>query len=53
MDKVNEGLDLGWVVEAMTRETAIWVTDGSYNKKIAPQVSSAGWIVYCTAGRKK
>jgi len=44
----NERQNLKWVVEAMQEGTAIWVTDGSYNREVAPKVSGAGWLVYCT-----
>ena len=37
----------------MQEGTTIWVTDGSYNKKVAPDVSGAGWLVYCTKRDKK
>jgi len=49
----NEGRNLKWVVEAMQNGTAIWVTDGSYNREIAPKVSGAGWLVYCTRRQRK
>ena len=49
----NEGRDLRWVVQAIASGTAIWVTDGSYNRELAPSVSGAGWALYCTrCGRK-
>ena len=44
---VNEGDDIQWVLDAMVSGTAIWVTDGSYNKDTAPLVSGAGWLIYC------
>ena len=50
---VNEGVDLCWVVDALTSGTAIWVTDGSFNRPIAPLVSGAGWIMYCTTTKQK
>ena len=50
---VNEGGDLQWVVDAMANGTATWVTDGSYNRKVAPLVSGAGWIVYCSHTKQK
>ncbi len=50
---VNEGHDLRWVVEALQNGTAIWVTDGSFIKEIAPNISGAGWIVYDTATELK
>ncbi|KAL7535345.1 hypothetical protein ACHAXR_006437 [Thalassiosira sp. AJA248-18] len=49
----NEGCDLQWVKDAMEEGTGIWVTDGSYNKKIAPFVSGAGWLFYCTRKKKR
>ena len=45
---VNEGKNLEWAVNALTEGTAIWVTDESYVKEIAPDISGAGWILYCT-----
>ena len=50
---VNEGVDLCWVVDALKNGTAIWVTDGSFNRPIAPLVSGAGWIMYCTTTKQK
>ena len=45
--------DLTWLVTAIRNNTAVWVTDGSFDRKRAPTVSSAGWIVHCTAtGRR-
>ena len=32
----NEGPNLQWVVHAITNGTALWVTDRSYNKTVAP-----------------
>ena len=39
---VNKGGDLDWVLAALREGTGIWVTDGSYNKKVTPFVSGAG-----------
>ena len=39
---VNEGADLTWVTEAISTSSAVWVTNGLYNKNIAPVVSGAG-----------
>ena len=50
---VNEGADLTWVVEAITNSTAVWVTDGSYNKDVAPLISGAGWILFCTRTKQR
>ena len=52
-DIVNEGGDLDWVVTALRNGTGIWVTDGSYNKKMAQFVSGAGWVFYYTTAKKK
>ena len=49
----NEGPNLRWVVDAITNGTALWVTDGSYNRTVAPHTSGAGWLVYCTATKRK
>ena len=35
-------------MDALTNGTAIWVTDGSYIKEVAPDISGAGWILHCT-----
>lgn len=37
----NDGTTLDWVVSALSEGTTIWITDGSYNKDIAP---SAGQV---------
>ena len=50
---VNEGRDLRWVEAAMRNGTVIWVTDGSYNRKAAPHVSGAGWMLHCTASGRR
>ena len=49
----NEGPNLRWVVRAISNGTAVWVTDGSYNRSVAPYTSGAGWLVYCTATKLK
>ena len=45
---VNKGGDLDWAVDALKNGTAIWVTDGSYIKEVAPDISGVGCILYCT-----
>ena len=45
--------DLSWLVLAVRNNTAVWVTDGSYDRKRAPTVSGAGWIVHCTASGRR
>ena len=49
----NKGTDLQWVVEALRNGTAIWVTDGSFFKKIAPTISGAGWVIFYTSCEKR
>ena len=40
------------VIEAVQSGEAIYVTDGSYNRQLRKDLSSAGWLVY-SQGRKK
>ena len=40
--------DLTWLIDGTTNGMLIWVADGSYDRKRAPHVSGAGWVVYCT-----
>lgn len=35
------------VLSAVKESRACWVTDGSYDRKRAPSISSAGWIIFC------
>jgi hypothetical protein len=35
------------IVEGMTKGSLIWMTDGSYNRKKAVDISRAGWIIFC------
>jgi hypothetical protein len=39
--------DTAWMAEALTNGTAVLVTDGSYDRKLAPRVSGAGWTFCC------
>ncbi|KAL7524534.1 hypothetical protein ACHAXR_000614, partial [Thalassiosira sp. AJA248-18] len=52
-DWMWEGLDLpddmGWIADALSANTLIGVTDGSYDRKKGPNISGAGWILYCRA----
>ena len=41
--------DLLWLIRVIKNDTAIWVTDGSYDWKRAPTISVAGWLVYFSA----
>ncbi len=40
--------DVTWIAEGMKINTLIWVTDGSYNRKKAKDLSGVGWIIFCT-----
>ena len=42
-----------WVAQAMTAGTLICVTDGSYDRRKAYDLSGAGWTLYCTATKKQ
>lgn len=35
------------VITAIKNNTAIWATDGSFDRAQAPSISSARWIIYC------
>ena len=41
--------DIQWLRDAVTNNTLICVTDGSYNLKAAPTICTAGWIIFCRA----
>jgi hypothetical protein len=45
--------DLTWLVEGMIAGSVIWVTDGSYDRLKASDVSGAGWIIFCTSTGKR
>ena len=40
--------DHSWLERGMRNGTLVWCADGSYNRKIAPDVSGVGWIVKCS-----
>ena len=45
--------NLAWLVEGMKAKTLLWVTDGSYNRKQAPDLCGVGWVIICTrTGRR-
>jgi len=53
-----EGLDgdkteMTWLTEGMKQGSLIWVTDGSYNRKMAADVSGVGWVVLCNKTGKR
>ncbi len=49
---VGDKEDLSWLVEAMRNGTAVLVTDGSFDRKRAPLVSGAGWVITCRTAQK-
>jgi hypothetical protein len=40
--------DATWIANGMRHNLLIWVTDGSYNRKKASNLSGVGWIICCT-----
>ena len=44
--------DLWWLTDALASGTAVLVTDGSYDRKRAPTVSGAGWVITCQKAQK-
>ena len=49
----DESQDLTWLVDALRNDTALLVTDGSFDvKKKAPHTSGAGWLNCCTRSHK-
>ncbi len=43
--------DISWASNAMINGMIIAVTDGSYDRERAKDVSGLGWILLCTASR--
>jgi hypothetical protein len=39
------------IIAAVKNGSAIWVTDGSFDRVCAPDICSAGWIIYCPQTR--
>jgi hypothetical protein len=44
---VGDKEDLSWLVDARRNGKAVLVTDGSFDRKRAPLVSGAGWVITC------
>jgi hypothetical protein len=38
---------MGWHALGLHLGSAVMVTDGSYNKSLAPHISGTGWIIAC------
>ena len=47
------GDNIQWLVNGMSNGSLIWIADGSYDRKRAPRVSGAGWVVYCKQSGKR
>ena len=47
-DIENTSPSMRWAVEALRQGTGIMVTDGSYARETHPDISGAGWILFCT-----
>ena len=45
--------DPTWLKEAVINNTLVCVTDGSYSMEKAPDICGAGWVIYCTAARRR
>ena len=45
--------DLTWLVDGMKNKTVTWVTDGSYDKLRAADLSGIGWVLLCTRTGKR
>jgi hypothetical protein len=48
----DEESDMSWACNTMINGTIIAVTDGSYDRERAKDVSRLGWILLCTASRQ-
>ena len=47
-DIENTSPNMRWAVEALAQGTGIMVTEGSYVRETHPDISGAGWILFCT-----
>ena len=45
--------NLTWLVAGMKINSLIWITDGSYDRNRAKDLSGVGWIIFCTATAKR
>jgi len=44
--------DTTWLTEAVTNNTLVCVTNGSYNLEKALDICGAGWVIYCTTAKR-
>jgi len=49
---VDEKIDVMWIRDALATGTFLAVTDGSYDRGVAPTVSGSGWIIACTTCKR-
>ena len=49
---LNLNEDPSWAAECLANNTLVCVTDGSYQKELAPDLCSAGWILWCRQSGK-
>ncbi len=49
---VEGDTNVGWIRDALANETFLAVTDGSYNRQLAPTVSGPGWTIVCTTCKR-
>ena len=49
---LNLNEDPSWAAECLANNTLVCVTDGSYQKELAPDLCSAGWILWCRKSGK-
>jgi hypothetical protein len=47
----HEEINMTWICEAMMNGSLLAVTDGSYDRDRAKDVSGSGWILLCTVSR--
>ena len=50
---LNLDCDTTWLAQALAAGTLVCVTDGSYDRRKAKDLSGAGYVIYCTASGKK